>query len=105
MTRWTEADLNRAKKPATARKPPGPGHPPPPGPASRHAPETPPDDPPPQPPGPGAYGVAQYRHFQGLRFVAADVSEAVARALCAVCEQHGVRAASTGHFLTESKSH
>ena len=34
------------KKPATARKPPSPGNPQPGAPASRHAPETPPDDPP-----------------------------------------------------------
>ena len=50
----------------------------------------------------GMYGVAEYQNGFGARFVACDLSETQAAALCAA-RAVGCRPGSTNHFLDESK--
>ena len=103
--RLTAADYRRQYGPQTA--PPRAARttpPPPPAPAPKR-PAAAPKQAQKQPVANPAYGIVAYAHFAGVRFVATDVPAALAEALAALCEAHGVRPASTAHFLTASASH
>ncbi|SDY98000.1 hypothetical protein [Hymenobacter psychrophilus] len=54
---------------------------------------------------PGLFGSHEVAEFPGIRFVATGATKACVQELTKVCQKHGMRCASTAHFMTQSESH
>ena len=54
---------------------------------------------------PGLFGSHEVAEFPGIRFVATGATDACVQELTEVCQKHGMRCASTAHFMTQSESH